>query len=464
MSVDHLPSQAAGASRTPDLQGVMRRQWPIIVLCGLLATAITTAYIATSKVTYEAKATVQLTALPGEVAPGGGRERTLDVETQALVARSTALLETVGDRLDLTAAQVRSSSNVEAAPTGDVLYIEFEDEDAEFAAQGALAYAEEFLAQRKATADNAAKRQKDLLNAQINALNDEIARLTTLIQDKLENGESADPETGVYTQSQTAAIRDLADAQAEIAAIDDDLKPGNIIVDPRTSVNRTGLRVGFTIGGGLAVGLLVGVIVAYLRDRRDDRYGAALGLESMGVQEVGRVRYPTGERPTGGRVDTIRRAYARLLVRLNFSPTTTSAHSRSILLLAVESATLPPNAVRLVTNALAAEGPDNGLAAAVLASDRGQDGGDPAPFWSTFTESLQQANRENDIVLVTAGSFDRSVAGLSIASKVDQVVLLVSLATPVSELLTAIEDLQSVDAHEVGVVVLTRVPSRRRWA
>ena len=44
-----------------------------------------------------------------------------------------------------------------------------------------------------------------------------------------------------------------------------------------------------------------------------------------------------------------------------------------------------------------------------------------------------------------------------------QVVLLVSLSTQVSDLLTAIEDLQSVDAHEVGVVVLTRVPSRRRW-
>ena len=228
-------------------------------------------------------------------------------------------------------------------------------------------------------------------------------------------------------------------------------------------MNRTGLRVGFTLAGGLFVGALAGVVVAMLRDRRDDRYGSAVGLESLGVQEVGRIRYPSEVKTASGRLDSTRRAYARLLVRLNFSPAVNE--TRSILLLAVESSTLPANAVKAVAQALASEGPDNGLAATVLSSERGRpnETDENAPYWSTFTDALKQANRENDIVIVTAGSFDRSVAGLAIASKVDQVVLLVSLSTHVNDLLAAIEDIQSVDAHEVGVVVLTRVPSRRRW-
>jgi hypothetical protein len=269
----------------------------------------------------------------------------------------------------------------------------------------------------------------------------------------------------VLQQRQNLAIRGVAEAQEKIANIDDDLQAGQVVVDPRTAVNRTGLRVVFTVAGGLAVGLLVGVIVALLRDRRDDRYGSALGLESLGVQEVGRIRYPSDTKAAaGGRLESTRRAYARLLVRLNFSPAVNASDTRSILVLAVESVTLPSNSVDAVGHALAAEGPDNGLAAAVLPSDRGRADTDVnAPYWSTFADALKQANRENDIVIVTAAPFDRSVAGLSIASKVDQVVLLVSLSTMVTDLLTAIEDLQSVDAHEVGVVVLTRVPSRRRW-
>jgi hypothetical protein len=465
MSGDYPSNPALGAPRTPDLQGVIRRQWPAIVVCAALAIALSVAFVATSKVTYESRSTVLLLPLPGEVAPGGGRERTLDVETQATVARSTVLLEAVGQRLGLTAPQVKAASRVLAAPTGDVLFIYFVDKNAEFAADGALVYTEEYLSQRKATADNAAKRQKALLETQVAALQSEIEDLTTLIDIQVELGEEGATESVVLQSRQNLAIRDVADAQAAIAAIDDDLVPGQVVVDPRTAVNRTGMRVGFTVAGGLAVGLLVGVIVALLRDRRDDRYGSALGLDSLGVQEVGRIRFPSDPKATGGRLESIRRSYARLLVRLNFSRTGNASESRSILLLAVESATLPANTVKVVAQSLAAEGPDNGLAAAVLTSDRdrGVEADDNAPYWSTFSESLRQANRENDIVIVTAAPFDRSVAGLSIASKVDQVVLLVSISTPVNALLNAIEDLQSVDAKDVGVVVITRVPSRRRW-
>ena len=164
---------------------MLRRQWPAIVLCALLGLLLSALYVSTSKVTYESKSTVLLLALPGEVAPGGGLQRTLDVETQSTIARSTALLQTVGDRLGMTASEVKGSSRVEASPTGDVMFIYFVDANAERAAEGALTYTEEFLAQRKATADNEAKREKAVLQQQIDDLDEEIVNLTNQINDQI---------------------------------------------------------------------------------------------------------------------------------------------------------------------------------------------------------------------------------------------------------------------------------------
>jgi hypothetical protein len=470
------------AGRTPDIVGVLRRQWPVIVLCAVAAAVIASLYVSSTKVSYESKSTVLLVPLPGETAPGGGRERTLDVDTQATVARSTTLLETVGSQLGLSTGQVRSSSRVEAAPTGNVLYIYFEDDKPDVAAQGALVYSQEFLRQRKATADDAAKKQQALVQAQIDALNTEVDSLTDQIEAVLKLGDDGSATVlQVLQQRQGLAIRDLANANAELANIDTDQNAGSIVVDPRSAVNKTGLSKPLAIGGSMIVGLLVGLILGLLRDRRDDRYGSALGLEAVGVQEVGRLRYPGDLRVAGGRIDSTHRDYARLLVRLGFANGVNNSGHRAILLVAVESTTLPHQTMRVVAQALAAQGPDNGLVTTVISPERSATlgtgaEGDPsgglarpdgivanASYWNQFSASLAVEMSDHDIVLVAAGAFDRSVAGLAVASKVDQTILLVSEATRVGELVSVIEDLESVDAREIGVVVLTRVPPRRKW-
>ncbi|MCU1360780.1 MAG: lipopolysaccharide biosynthesis protein [Ilumatobacteraceae bacterium] len=468
------------AGRTPDIVGVLRRQWPIIVLCALAATVISYLYVSSTKVSYESKATILLVPLPGETAPGGGRERTLDVDTQATVARSTTLLESVGEKLGLTASQVKSHSRVEAAPTGNVLYVYFTDDKADIAAQGATEYADEFLTQRKATADDTAKREYNLVKAQIDGLAKSVDDLTVQINAILDkDSNSSSTELTVLQQQQSLAIRDKSNALAELAGIDTDQNPGQVVVDPRTAVSKTGLSKPLAVGGGMAVGLLIGLIVALLRDRRDDRYGSALGLEAVGVQEVGRLRYPGDLRPAGQRPDMMQRDYARLLVRLGFANGINNSGHRSILLVAVESTTLPHQTMRVVAQALAAQGPDNGLVTTVISPERAapaengaipftppseRDGIDSnSSYWNQFAANLAVEMSDHDIVLVAAGAFDRSVAGLAVASKVDQTILLVSEATRVGELVAVIEDLESVDAREIGVVLLTKVPPHRKW-
>ena len=213
-------------------------------MCAALAIALSVAFVATSKVTYESRSTVLLLPLPGEVAPGGGRERTLDVETQATVARSTVLLEAVGQRLGLTAPQVKAASRVLAAPTGDVLFIYFVDKNAEFAADGALVYTEEYLSQRKATADNAAKRQKALLETQVAALQSKIEDLTTLIDIQVELGEEGrDRVAWSCSHDRTSRFATLPMPKPRSPRSTTIWWPAKWCVDPRTAVNRTGMRV-----------------------------------------------------------------------------------------------------------------------------------------------------------------------------------------------------------------------------
>lgn len=452
------------AGQAPDVLGVLRRQWAVLVLCGLAAAALAYLYVKTSEVTYESKSTVLLLALPGETPPGGGLERTLDVETQATVARSTDLLQAIGDKLGRTAAQVRNSSRVEAAPTGNVMFVYFTDDNAEFAANGALTYTEEFLAQRKTLADEKTQSQRDLIQSQINELQAEVEDLTNKIEAEIELGDNGSAtELAVLQQRQSLAIRDIATARDQLANIEGDQTPGRIVVDPRTAVSRVGLSMSLAVGGGAALGLVLGAMLALLLDRRDDRYGSIAGPEAVGIQEVGRLSYPVA----GGGSDSglVRRDFARLLARLGFSTGTSTGH-RVILLVAVEASTLPPRAMRTVAESLAAEGPGTGLRTTIMSLDRTTPGpgGDPSgPQWQEFAASLTAEKDESDLVLVVAEAFDRSMTSLAVASRVDQTVLLISDATKVSELVAVIEDLESVDARDIGLLVLTRVPPRRRW-
>lgn len=444
---------ALAASRAPDLLGALKRQALAILVCVIVGAGLGFAYTKATKISYQSKATVQLLPLPGEKAPGGGRERTLDVETQATVARSTTLLQTIGARLGLTAVEVQDKSSVEAAPTGDVMYILFDDDVDTKAAAGALVYTEEFLAQRKGSADDIAKRQQQLLQDQIDALQTDIADLTAEIAASADE-ESA--QTLVLKQRQSIAISDAAALRDERDRIDTDLNPGRVVVDPRTAVNQTGLDKKFAIAGGMFVGLLVGILAALLRDRRDDRYGSALGLDSLGMREIGTVRQPGPQRT--GRADPVRRSYARLVVRLSLSNGVGGGGHRSVLLAAVESTTMSANTAHAVATALLDEAPENGLDARILQSEAGPtvSEGESTPSWDHFASVLGATQAQSDVVFVTALSLDRSASALAIAPRVDQIVLLVSPATRLQDLNLALEDIHSVDAREVSVLVVRR--------
>ena len=454
MNSEPLPMHPAFSSGQPsDIIGALRRQAWIVALCAVVGALLGVLYVKTEKVTYEARSTVLLLPLPGESSPGGGLQRTLDVETQATIARSTSLLERVGERLDMTAAEVRGTSRVEAQATGDVLYLWFTADDAASAAAGALVYTEEFLGQRKEDADAKARRQQDLVQRQIDTLRADITALSNQITAELD---STDPQAtarlDVLEQQRTLAIENAASLADQRAAIDTDLDPGRTLVDPRQSVRRAGLDTKVLVVAGLFVGLLVGTLAALLRDRRDDRYGSATGLAARGVREIGRLRLPQG--PREQRSQGIRRAYARLLIRLGRASAGRGAH-RSVLVTAVESTTMPVTAAQSVIEALVDESGDNGVIARVLRSENiAAAAAGQGRSWEVFDDALRGVALDADVTFVSAAPLDRSVAALALSQRVDEVVLLVTTSTKVTDLQVALEDLAALDVHDVSVVVM----------
>ena len=442
------------AERSPDLVAVLLRQWFVIVLCGVLGAAAGWFYTSTRPPTYESRATVLLIAAGGEQSPGGGLNRSLDVDTWATVARSTVLLQDVADELGLPLGTVRSKSSVQPSPTGDVLLISFTSAVSAEAARGAEVYSEQFLQARRMSVNAATIARAENLRGQRDELIGQIDRLTAEIADEEAKGDLASQsELGVLVATRDLAIERLASVNTELASTDTDVETGRVIIDPQTAVSATGFSVPLATIVGLLAGLLVGLILALLRDRYDTRYASRGGAEVFGLREVGRVPY---EAASGGGGKTSE--YTRTISRLNFARSTDFQNSIAVLLLPVESESLPDDVSWMIAGGLEAGGLEAGIVVDTL--DDGDAASGPEASWKDTTDQVDRHRRANDIVLVPTRALDQTALGIGLATAVDQTLVLVSDRTTTQQIQQVLDDLYGVEGGPIQVLVVTGVKRR----
>lgn len=446
-----------GTEPQPDLLPALVRQWFVIALAAVIGMLAAMVYSSSQPVVYEARSTLLLIAAGDEYAPGGGRERTLDVDTWATVARSTELLSEVANELELSLPDVRRRSTATASPTGDVLILTFEAGDEANAVIGADVYSSKFLQARQTTVNAVnveARRQLEQLAADIVGQIDGFAEAIDA-EERL--GEAAsDSRLTVLINAQQRATERLSDVESEIAQIDIDEVTGRVLIDPSTAVDRAGLGRSLIVLSGLLFGLLLGIVIALLRDRYDDRYGSAVAPEQAGIRELARVAYADPLQRTT-RVDL--RAYERLATKLALAPGAETSVGRSVLLLPVESRTVPPYASVGVASALEASGSTGTVSVGVWSY--GGDEERSGAHWDAARRALDQLVSSVDLAVVPAEPMDVSSAGLSLCGLVDRVVLLISDNTPVALIEEALDDVNSVAASGGDIIVLTSV--RRRY-
>ncbi len=447
--------QLPGSDENPDLLAALRRQWATILIASIIGTLVGWAYATSQPTRYESRSTLLLIAAGDEQSPGGGRDRTLDVDTWATVARSTVLLQQVANQLGRELGDVRARTTATAAPTGDVLVFTFEAGDSDVAVEGATVYSEQFLTARR-TSVNAVtvERQQQLEDLQQD-LTTQIADLSALIATEEQKGDRAsESQLAVLTATQQLAIERSAEISSELATIDTNVEAGRIIIDPSTAVNRAGLSRQLSAMGGLFVGVMVGLILALLRDRFDDRYGSATSVGAFGLNEIARIPFA----PEGTRAARVAmHEYSRLITRLTFANRGEPEAGRSVLLLPVDTETLPPEVARSVAATLETGAKATGILIGVLPEQENPE--ISQAYWDATVSAVHGLRDVNDLALVPMLALDRSATGIGLAALVDDTLLLVSEATPMQSVVQAINDLRAVDVDNVQVVVVTGVPS-----
>lgn len=432
-----------------DLFAILRRQWAVIVACGVIGAVVAAIFLVARPTTFESQSILLLVAAGDEQSPGGGRARTLDVETWSTVARSTALLQEVADRLELDLGTVRSQSTATAAPTGDVLVLAFEASDANAAVTGAEVYSELFLVSRRATINAVTNQRVRRLQEFSEDLRLQVEEISLQIAEEEARGPQASASRlAALSATQRSAIERFASVETELGAIDTDPEVGRVIIEPRTTVYRVGLGSGIVLLSGLLLGALTGFFFALFRNRLDDRYRSAASPELLGVGEIGRVPYVGSDVVEEGGATA--HAYDRLISRLSFAKRQNRNGEHNILLLPVESSTLPKDVALRVARTLAARGEAAGISISVRSPQLS-----PASTKSPKpTDGVSNPRNQSEIGLVSARALDLAAVSIGLATIADETLLLVSDGTPVSELRQAIDDLRGMEVSEVRIVVV----------
>jgi hypothetical protein len=339
-----------------------------------------------------------------------------------------------------------------------VIVLTFDAPSKEEAVEGASVYSDLFLSTRQQNVTASTRERQGQLEIRRDQLNDEITARADAIADEEAKGDDASAgQLAILVDTQQSAIAQLAEVEAELSTLDVDVDTGRIIIDPQTAVSRAGFSRGLLTLSGLLVGALIGLILALLRDRYDDRYGSAADPGRLGLREIARVPYLEASHDDS---DEAMLAYSRMITRLAFAKRGQPEFGRSILLVPIESSTMPDDAAERVADALHRCGEGSGVAIGVWSGDSNSEEHARA-YWEATIVGVQELRSNNDLVLVPERALDQSAIGIGLAALVNDTILVVSDSTQIRSIQLALEDLRGVNVDHAQIVVLTGVKGRQ---
>lgn len=256
---------------------------------------------------FEAKASVLVRPLAvGTEAGNIGADEPISLSTERAMMGSVAVVERVERRLgSLTASQLLTRVSVESDEAGPVLTVSFRDPYPARARDGAQAFAEAYLEQRRDAVEQARTERA----AEIQAAIDRAA------------GELAD---------ETARAERVGELNRQLAAATTmSTDPGAVISSPTLPTTPVVPSHARNLGLGLVIGALLGMVAAVVADHRDDHIRTATEVERrlalpvlarVGSQRLGaysQARVAMLDDPGGAAADSFRRLRAHLSPQLS---------------------------------------------------------------------------------------------------------------------------------------------------
>ncbi|GAA2030682.1 Wzz/FepE/Etk N-terminal domain-containing protein [Pseudokineococcus marinus] len=463
-----------------DLSAAMRtvaRRWWAVVVVALLGLGASAAAWALQTRTYVSTSSVLVAEAVDASSPSTGQRSQLNLDTEAQIVQSARLASVVAQTLgtDRTLYDLRESVTVTVPPNSQVLTIAFEAPTPTGAQEGARAYVDSYLAQRRAAAEADAQAQATTLQSQIDALRSQLA----------DSRAATDPVASAERDIIVDQIVTLSGRLAAVGATSTD--PGTVLTDatlPRVPVAPV---LAFYLAGGAFLGLVAGVLLALAADRWSHRVGRPsdvlrkADLPVLGVLDE--AAHAQDLSPTTAfdlvRAQTLDTSGALTVVQVQAAGGAVAAEraavglwrsiarssGRCVLVVATDGEELKSSWAPDTAGLSDVLRGDENLGTALLESTDDPrllllpPGRSPASLEdlvqsSAFSEVVEHLRRRRDRVVLLTGSADRSPAAQAVSSRADVVVLSVEEgATDVRRLVSARDASRRMGAHVAGAVV-----------
>lgn len=272
-----------------DYLAMARRHWWLVALALLLGTAAGADYNRRLPREFVSTASVLVHPSGQDSNVAGGRTRAeINLDTEAQLVRSTAVVKRVAEQLKHHDHEALSTHvSVEVPPNTSVLQIKFTAGTPVAAQAGAHAFAESYLSNREDNAKAAIAGQTQALRAKLDELTGELSRVNAELA-------GAPPTSAAFvnldSQRETALgqigqltnkLNQLATETVSGGVIIDDARLPNRPIKPDTPVN---------LAAGAVLGLLLGIAAGAVRQRLDRRVRTATEVSGRcGIPVLGEI-------------------------------------------------------------------------------------------------------------------------------------------------------------------------------
>ena len=259
---------SASAMRLGDYVGLLRRQWLPVLLCLILGVGAALAYVQWAPKEYRSQTSVLVTPTSPDAATD--RSGAINLDTEAQLVTSTPTVAAAGELLaedGVTITDLGDRVNVSVPPNTEILDITFLGGTAEQAQLGARAFAQAYLDQRRATAQELLEAENEALQTRYDSVlasRDEAIRAGRSLP--ADSADAARNERLVQTLNDQLA--NIQSAQNRIAA--ENPTPGRVVTDAPLPNSPSSPDLFIALGAGILLGLVAGIGLAALRHRADD--------------------------------------------------------------------------------------------------------------------------------------------------------------------------------------------------
>jgi capsular polysaccharide biosynthesis protein len=271
----------------PDFGAFVRRNWRLAVTGAIVGVLLAGFAVHQKTRLYTAHASVNVQAIAGSSSNGavqGGRtQQQVNLDTEAQLAKSTPVATRVQQLLHTpnSPSSLISRVAVSVPANSSVMVIAYTAHTPALAAAGAHDFAEAYLAQRKANAQDDINTQATQYQTQLTSLSGQLRKVTDRLPNEPGNS-SAHAFDSRLAASLTNQINTLTNQLNQLTSTS--VIPGSIVADASPPKSPSSPKKSLYLTTGLLLGLLIGLLLSVTRNSFDKRLRTPRDVSDIGVE------------------------------------------------------------------------------------------------------------------------------------------------------------------------------------